>query len=148
MAVVEGLDAAVSGNDEVVGVLRGGAAGALHPVGCGDDVVGEGRSRGLPVIDDDEELEGLEGLVDALGVRRPGQRVGGPADAGGDGVGVLLQNCLPHQGRAAQHLVQHRAVQAEHLAVALVDRLEAMPGHDAEPLVADVVLLNLGGEEI
>ena len=43
--------------------------------------------------------------------------------------------------------MKHRARQAEHLTVILVNRLEARPGHHAEAVVADVILANIIGEQ-
>ena len=101
-ALAHRLGTAVAGDDEVVGVLAGGQRGALHPVGAGEDVVGDGGCRGLPELHHYQQLQLLEVVIDPLDIRRPGQRVGFPADSRGHRIGVVVLDSLPGHRRRAE----------------------------------------------
>ena len=137
MALVFGLDDLVSDEDDVVGVLDGRCHRPLEAVRGGHDVVGERGGRRFPIVDDDEKVEGLERLVHVLGVRSPCERVRAPRDERLHGIGFAGQNGVPCFRRRHEQLMEHRARYAEHLAEALVDRLEALPRHETVFVVAE-----------
>ncbi len=84
----EGVGCAVVGDDNRT----------LECASCRENVVSEQGGRGDPIVNNDQELNGLDCGEDHLGVAVRHHRVGGVDDKGTNLVGILGQDCLKDAG--------------------------------------------------